>query len=78
MPGVVSAKDIKETEQLDVVDFSFSLLEKIEELTLYTMDQEERIVDQSQTVEEKNSQIENLESRLNELENLVNQLVEKK
>lgn len=78
LPGVVSAKEVKEADHLNVVDFSFSLLEKIEELTLYTMDQEERIVDHSQTVEEKNSQIKNLESRLNELENLVNQLVEKK
>ena len=43
LPNVPSEKEIKEKGKLDMMSFSYKLLEKVEELTLYTIDQENRL-----------------------------------
>lgn len=77
LPGVISAKELVEKGEMDMVKFNFSLLEKIEELALYTIDQEERIENQSNSISQKNKEIKTLENRLDELEILVKQMINK-
>lgn len=43
LPGVKSAKEIEAEGTVEFIEMSYSLLEKIEELTLYTIDQEKRL-----------------------------------
>lgn len=43
LPGVKSDADIKEAGEINTLELSFSLLEKVEELTLYTIDQHHKI-----------------------------------
>jgi len=43
LPNVPSAQAVQDAGKLDLTDFQRRLLEKIEELTLYTLDQEKRL-----------------------------------
>lgn len=52
LPGVKSAAEIEEQGGVHMVEISYSMLEKIEELTLYTLEQEERINAQSKQIQE--------------------------
>lgn len=62
LPGVPSAQKVKE-EGLEIAEFQNKLLEKIEELTLYAIDQEKRMVTQEQrlqALERENAHLKNL------------------
>ncbi|WKN40699.1 hypothetical protein [Tunicatimonas pelagia] len=50
LPGIPSAAEVKENG-MDVAEFQNKLLEKIEELTLYTIEQEKQISQQQQQIE---------------------------
>ena len=54
LPNVPSQKDVDEAGALDLVTMQMKMLEKIEELTLYTIEQHKKIA--------------NLETRLAEIE----------
>ncbi len=43
LPGVTSAKDVAESGSINITEMQMQMLEKIEELTLYTIQQEKRI-----------------------------------
>ena len=66
LPNVPSANEINSSGKLNVVDMQMRLLEKIEELTLYTLEQQELIerlnVDHKKQIERLNARIEALES----------------
>lgn len=47
LPGVKSAGEIEEQGGVHMVEISYSMLEKIEELTLYTLEQEDRLDQQA-------------------------------
>jgi hypothetical protein len=56
LPNIPSAKEVA-TEGLSSTSFQFKLLEKIEELTLYTLEQQEtikRLQDRLAVLEEAN------------------------
>ncbi len=63
LPNVPSAKQIEE-EGIDLGTMNAKLLEKIEELTLYLLEQDAKIME----LELKNSKIENLLERIEQLE----------
>jgi len=65
LPNIPSAKEMEDSGvQLGVMNMK--LLEKIEELTLYTLEQEKRI----KTIEKEKIRIDKLEKHLQKLENL--------
>jgi hypothetical protein len=55
--------------KVNVSELQVKLLEKVEELTLYTLDQHRRIRQQSQTIEQLTRTVEALRQRLETLEN---------
>ncbi|APE42088.1 hypothetical protein BOO69_00685 [Sulfitobacter alexandrii] len=55
LPGVPSAKKINDEQRFNVVEMQLKLLEKVEELTLYTLEQEA-------TISELKAQVETLKS----------------
>jgi hypothetical protein len=64
LPNVPSAKEVEENgfvlEEMDA-----KLMEKIEELTLYTIQQQKSIENLMETIENQNSKIKKLEEKLN-------------
>jgi hypothetical protein len=72
LPNVPSASEIKE-KGLSLSDFQMKLLEKIEELTLYTVQQAKTIREQQQAGETKDARISGLEARLAALEQVMAQ-----
>ncbi len=61
LPNIPSAKEIQE-KGLNVGEMSNLLLQKIEELTLYTIEQNKAIKDQNQIIKEHQKRIEKLEA----------------
>ncbi|MCG8462769.1 MAG: hypothetical protein MI919_41315 [Holophagales bacterium] len=68
LPNVKSEEDVELGKRINMTDLSISLLEKVEELTLYTIDQHKTIGSQQSTIESQNEQIRKLEERLSALE----------
>lgn len=62
LPDVPSEKHMQENG-LNMNEFQIKLLEKIEELTLYTISQEKRLNEQQSIIEKQNKRIEQLESK---------------
>ena len=69
LPEVPSAKKIKENG-LNLEEMTALLLQKIEELTLYTIEQENKIENQKENIKEQKIINKNLEVRLLKLESL--------
>ncbi len=63
LPGVTSAKDVKDAGVLNMTGMQLKLLEKVEELTLYTLQQEKKI-----------AKLESMQKRLSTLEALLTNL----
>ena len=63
LPGVLSANEIVESG-LDVAEMQSKHMEKIEELTLYIIDQDKKLSAQQQAIEKQNSEIEVLKAQL--------------
>ncbi len=57
LPNVPSDAEVKRTGRINLSKFQLTLLEKIEELTLYTLDQEDKIVGLSRQVTDRDEQI---------------------
>ena len=51
LPGVPSALEVGETGQINMTEMQRTLLEKVEELTLYTLAQEETIASLIERIE---------------------------
>jgi hypothetical protein len=64
LPNIPSAEEMVEIG-LDVATMDAKLLEKIEELTLYIIEQNKQISEQSQQIAEQNKRIEKLEEKSN-------------
>ncbi|MBF0576822.1 hypothetical protein [Dysgonomonas sp. GY617] len=62
LPEIPSEKQMQE-EGLNMNEFQIKLLQKIEELTLYTIQQEKRLNEQQSLIEEQNERLEYLEQR---------------
>ena len=63
LPNVPCAEEMV-TEGLDVAKMDAKLLEKIEELTLYLIEQNKKLEEQSKKFEEQNKKIETLQTEL--------------
>ena len=75
LPSIPSAKEM-EQNGIQLGEMNMKLLEKIEELTLYTLEQEEKIRNlkvQNSKMERENKKMVELESRLEKIEQLLNQ-----
>jgi hypothetical protein len=80
LPGVPSAAEVVE-QGVDMAKMDAKLLEKIEELTLYSIQQQTTIEKQQTTVEKQQQEIDELKkqnAKIVELEKLVKQLLERK
>ncbi|MFC4816002.1 hypothetical protein [Flavobacterium sp. GCM10023249] len=64
LPEIASAKQM-EKEGVNVGEFQIKLLQKIEELTLYTIEQNKKIEAQNKLIQEQNQRIEKLEKKIN-------------
>ncbi|GAA3647398.1 hypothetical protein GCM10022397_35430 [Flavivirga jejuensis] len=73
LPNIPSAKDMEDTG-IKLKEMNLKLLEKIEELTLYTINQEKRI----NTLENENKELKNQEKRIASLEEKIALLLNKK
>jgi hypothetical protein len=71
LPNVPSAAEIKQKD-LSLGQFQMKLLEKIEELTLYVVNQEKAINKKDAEISTLKSQNSNLDKRLSALEQLLN------
>lgn len=60
LPNIPSAEQVK-AEGLDLTDMQLKLLQKVEELTLYTLDQHDTIRQQQQTIQQMAERLEALE-----------------
>lgn len=67
LPNVPSAQEMRE-KGLNLGDFQMKLLQKIEELTLYTVQQAKTHLDQQSALERKDAEISSLNARLAALE----------
>ena len=56
LPGVPSANEVN-SDGFDLVGTQLNLLEKVEELTLYTLDQHEQIVSQQKLIEQQRQEL---------------------
>lgn len=72
LPEIASEKEMKKNG-LNLKDFSIKLLQKIEELTLYTIDQQKRI----EKIEEENFELNEQKKRIKDLEERINSLLKK-
>jgi hypothetical protein len=61
LPRIPSAADVKSTGSVNMTEMQMRLLEKVEELTLYT-------IDQHKTIEDQRAAIDDLKQRLGQLE----------
>jgi len=50
LPGITSAKEVGKVGAINLSDLQMRLLEKVEELTLYTLQQEEELAKQRATI----------------------------
>lgn len=62
LPGVKSAQEVEDQGGIHVVEISYSMLEKIEELTLYTIEQQDELEDLKQMVRDQQAAIESLQA----------------
>jgi len=76
LPEVPSAKEM-ETNGVELGDMSMILLKKIEELTLYTLDQEKKINNQKAILLEKEKELEQQVGRLNNQDALIQSLIKR-
>lgn len=67
---VPSAKEVKE-KGLEIAKMNTVLLKKVEELTLYTIEQEKKINTQNEKLEEKDKQYKELKKEIEELKQLI-------
>ncbi len=72
LPGVPSAAEVAE-QGVSVGDSQRILLEKVEELTLYTIEQEAKILSQAAELQERALLIDGLEARLQKIERALSQ-----
>ncbi|WP_051263642.1 hypothetical protein [Tenacibaculum ovolyticum] len=73
LPEIASAREMKK-DGVNIGDFQIQLLQKIEELTLYTIEQEKKI----KSLEKQNYKIEKQEKKIERLESLLEKLLENK
>jgi hypothetical protein len=67
LPGVPSAAEF-ETNGINMRDMNYALLEKVEELVLYTLQQQKTIDQQQKATDQQQKTIEDLQQRLLKLE----------
>ena len=70
--NIPSAKEVEENG-IQLGEMNKLLLEKIEELTLYTLEQEKKLKAQNSKIKEENKKMIELENRLKKIERLLNQ-----
>ena len=70
LPNVKSAKEVKD-QGLNLSLSQMSLLRKVEELTLYTLKQQDEINLKEKTLNEQHSRISKLESMMKKLQKLI-------
>ena len=73
LPGVKSAKEVKK-EGLNISLSQMALLEKIEELTLYTLDQQDQLDTKKKTLQKQSSLINEQQHRISKLESMMQKI----
>ncbi|MDP4276597.1 MAG: hypothetical protein Q8914_03085 [Bacteroidota bacterium] len=68
LPNIPSAKDVKENG-MDLAEMQVKLLQKVEELTLYAIEQQKRIEAQTKKLEEQQARVQELERIVKEKSN---------
>ena len=71
LPGIKSAEQIEKKGLINLPGLQMKLLEKIEELTLYTIKQEKALASKNTQINTMKEKISNLQTRLTKLESLL-------
>jgi hypothetical protein len=72
LPGIPSAEAVRK-DSLDVGASQAALLKKIEELTLYTIEQDKKLDEQTQKLDAQDQQLASLKKEMEELKTLIGQ-----
>ena len=72
LPGIAPAHEVK-SEGLDLAGSQMDLLEKVEELTLYTLQQEGRLTEQQSQLQAQRDHLQAQQERIDHLETLLTQ-----
>ncbi len=74
LPELPSAEEIQKQGEINVTELQLKLLQKIEELTLYTIQQEARMDQQQATIEQQQMAIEQLQEQNRRVNELISRL----
>jgi len=64
LPGIASAKEMEAAGTIGLGEMNMNLLQKVEELTLYTIQQKQQVTQQQTEIEKQNEKIKELETKL--------------
>ncbi|MCF2875157.1 MULTISPECIES: hypothetical protein [unclassified Tenacibaculum] len=78
LKNIPSAKEVKENDGIELGEMNRKLLQKIEELTLYTIQQQKELKEQKSKIEKSQSNNEKLLSIIKKLEKRINNLEKNK
>jgi hypothetical protein len=72
LPGIASEADVQR-DGIDVGDQQAAMLKKVEELTLYLIDQNKRLTEQNRQLEDQNNKLQDLQRQIDDLKKLVSE-----
>jgi hypothetical protein len=70
LPGIVSEEEVKR-DGIDVGDQQAAVLKKVEELTLYLIEQNKTLTDQNRQLRQQNAQLQDQQRQIDELKRLL-------
>jgi len=71
LPGILSEVEIQRIDGLDMGEQQMTLLKKIEELTLYLIEENKKLKEQNRQLEEQNKRLDQQQQQIEELKKLI-------
>jgi len=71
LPGILSETEIQKIDGLDMGEQQMALLQKIEELTLYLIEENKKLKEQNRQLEEQNKRLDQQQQQIEELKKLI-------
>jgi hypothetical protein len=70
LPGIVSEAEVQR-DGIDIGDHQAALLKRIEEMTLYLIEENKKLKDQNRQLEQQNSRLEKQQQEIDEIKKLI-------
>jgi hypothetical protein len=74
LPGIPSEREVEAEGRLNMTELQLKLLEKIEELTLYTLEQEKQLSKHQQRLSQKDAQLQHQQKILEDQQRRIERL----